>query len=93
MKIIWDEPKRLANIDKHSLDFADIGEFDWENALVAESRTDTRNKRRFKAIGYFRNGTAAVIFATLGSEAISIVSFRPASEKERRVLPWPRPQK
>jgi uncharacterized DUF497 family protein len=22
MKIVWDEPKRLANIEKHGLDFA-----------------------------------------------------------------------
>ncbi|SCX13079.1 hypothetical protein DSM25558_1677 [Agrobacterium sp. DSM 25558] len=91
MKIIWDEPKRLANIDKHGFDFADIGEFDWGNAIVEESLVSERNQRRFKAVGYFREGTAAVIFATLGAEAISIVSFRQASEKERRRLPWPRP--
>ncbi len=90
MKIIWDEPKRLASIDKHGLDFADIGEFDWESAIVAKSPAETPNSRRFKAIGYIRDGTAAVVFATLGSEAISIVSSRQASEKERRMLPWPR---
>ena len=66
MKIIWDEPKRLANIDKHGLDFADIGEFGWDSALVEESRGNEPSSRRFKAIGYFRNGTAAVVFATLG---------------------------
>ena len=27
MKIIWDEPKRQANIEKHGLDFADVGTF------------------------------------------------------------------
>jgi uncharacterized DUF497 family protein len=26
MKILWDEPKRLANIKKHGLDFADLNE-------------------------------------------------------------------
>ena len=25
MIIVWDEPKRLANIAKHGIDFADIG--------------------------------------------------------------------
>jgi len=24
MKVLWDEPKRLANLDKHGLDFADL---------------------------------------------------------------------
>ena len=26
MKIVWDEPKRLANLEKHGLDFADLTE-------------------------------------------------------------------
>jgi uncharacterized DUF497 family protein len=41
---------------------------------------------RMKAIGCFADGTAVVIFGTLGTEAISIISFRPASAKERKVL-------
>lgn len=24
MKLVWDEPKRIANIEKHGLDFADL---------------------------------------------------------------------
>lgn len=24
MKIIWDEPKRIANVEKHGLDFTDL---------------------------------------------------------------------
>ena len=24
MKIVWDEPKRLANLDKHEMDFRDL---------------------------------------------------------------------
>jgi uncharacterized DUF497 family protein len=26
VKIIWDEPKRLANLDKHGMNFADLNE-------------------------------------------------------------------
>jgi uncharacterized DUF497 family protein len=26
MKIVWDEPKRLANIANHEMDFADLDE-------------------------------------------------------------------
>lgn len=91
MKIIWDEPKRLANIEKHGFDFADIDGFDWENAIIEKSLTEAESSR-FKAIGYFRDGTMAVVFATVGTEAISIISFRRASSKERRRLPWPRLQ-
>jgi hypothetical protein len=81
MKIVWDESKRLSNLDKHGLDFADIYDFEWETALIT-----TTHKDRFKAIGYFRDGTSVVIYAALGSEALSIISFRPASPKERKVL-------
>ena len=89
MKIVWDEPKRRANLEKHGFDFADVSELDWEHAVVEDGRPDADGRRRQKAIGYFRDGTAAVIFAILGSEAISIISFRPASDRERRRLPWP----
>jgi uncharacterized DUF497 family protein len=34
MKIVWDEPKRLANLDKHGLDFADLNETFFDTALV-----------------------------------------------------------
>ncbi|WP_105382083.1 BrnT family toxin [Neorhizobium alkalisoli] len=88
MKIVWDEPKRLANLEKHGLDFADVGEFDWASAIIEDSKPDIAGRRRLKAIGYFRDGRAAVIFALLGTEAVSIISFRPADDKEREKLPW-----
>lgn len=89
MKIVWDEPKRRANLEKHGFDFADISDLDWASAIIEDGKPDASGGRRLKAIGYFRDGTAAVIFATLGTEAISIISFRPASDRERRRLPWP----
>jgi hypothetical protein len=38
MKILWDEPKRLANLAKHSLDFADLDESFFENSLVVSGK-------------------------------------------------------
>ena len=81
MKIVWDEPKRIANFQKHGLDFADVVFFDWAGAVIETSHSD-----RMKAVGRFEDGTVVVIFATLGTEAMSIISFRPASERERKVL-------
>lgn len=43
MRIVWDEPKRLANLDKHGLDFADFNETFFDTALVLPSHN--RNKR------------------------------------------------
>ena len=39
MKIIWDEPKRLSNLAKHGLDFADIEDgFDFDGAIVLPAK-------------------------------------------------------
>jgi uncharacterized DUF497 family protein len=80
MKIVWDEPKRLANLDKHGLDFADLNETFFETALVLPSHS----KRR-RAIGKNIRGVFVVVFVTLGKEAVSIISMRPASRHERKL--------
>lgn len=36
--IVWDERKRLANLDKHGLDFADLDEDFFLNALVLPAK-------------------------------------------------------
>ena len=79
MNIVWDELKRLANIDKHRLDFADLNEAFFEDALFLSSR-----ERRFRGIGASTRGVICVVFAKLGSEGFSVISMRPASERERR---------
>lgn len=80
MMIVWDEPKRLANLDKHGIDFADIDEDFFVSAIVRPAKNG-----RYSAIGRI-NGVVTVIFALLGSEGLSIISARPASRKERSML-------
>lgn len=82
MKIVYDPPKRLANLLKHGLDFADLedGAF-FETALVRPAKLG-----RFQAIGRFDDGTIVVVFALLGGEGLSIVSMRPASKTERSLF-------
>jgi uncharacterized protein len=80
MIIVWDEPKRLANLDKHGIDFADIDEAFFLSALVRPAKGD-----RYAAIGWL-DGVIVVIFAVLGTEGLSIISARPASRKERALL-------
>jgi uncharacterized DUF497 family protein len=78
MRIVWDEPKRQANITKHGLDFADLTMTFFERAVVRPARSP-----RFMAFGRFEDGTIAVVFATLGTEAISVISMRRANAAER----------
>ncbi|MDQ2892502.1 MAG: BrnT family toxin [Pseudomonadota bacterium] len=79
--IVWDEPKRQRNLAKHGLDFADLDEWFFLGAVTALAKDD-----RYIAIGRLADGTIAGVYALLGSEAISVISMRPASRKERSLL-------
>jgi uncharacterized DUF497 family protein len=81
----WDEPKRLANIDRHKLDFVHAEAGDWNHALVREAHPGRRGEPRFKAIVQIGNRLIVVIFSPLGTEALSIISMRPANPKEKRI--------
>ena len=80
MIITWDEPKRQVNITRHAMDFADLDVAFFENAIIRRSYSG-----RWLAIGRSVNGVISVVFATLGQEAISVISMRPASRKERKL--------
>jgi uncharacterized protein len=80
VKIVWDHPKRLANIARHHLDFASLTEEFFADALVISAKSG-----RYLAIGKDVNGVISVVFATLGLEGISVISMRPASKEERRL--------
>jgi len=78
MKILWDEPKRLANLAKHGLDFGDLDESFFENSLVVSAK-----RRRWMAVGVSVSGLIVVVFVVMGAEALSVISMRPASQRER----------
>jgi uncharacterized protein len=80
MKIVWDEPKRQANLVKHGLNFVDLDETFFEDALLRPT-----HNRRWSGIGMSAHGVIAVIFFALGAEAISVISMRPASRQERKL--------
>lgn len=79
MVIVWDEPKRQQNLAKHGLDFAELDVSFFLNASIRAAKTG-----RAIAIGEFQGRMiVAVVFLPMGREAISIISMRPASRKER----------
>ena len=80
MKIMWDEPKRETNIAKHGMDFADLTLEFFRDANIASAKSG-----RFIAVGELGGQPViAVVFRPLGSEALSVISMRPASNKERK---------
>ena len=79
MIIVWDEPKRQQNLAKHGLDFAELDVSFFLNASIR-----TAKGGRAIAIGEFQGRVIiAVVFLPMGREAISIISMRPASRRER----------
>lgn len=81
MRIVWDELKRLKNLRERDLDFAWL-----EAGFFAEATVVPTRLGRYKAIGWFDDYPTTVIFKPLGTEAISVISMRHASRKERTVL-------
>jgi uncharacterized DUF497 family protein len=82
MRIIYDEAKRQSNIAKHGMDFAALSvEF------FLSCHVEPAKQERLLAIGMLEGVMViAVVFRPLGTEAISVVSMRRASAKERKSI-------
>jgi uncharacterized DUF497 family protein len=82
MQIVYDEVKRQSNLAKHGLDFAILTVEFFEDAVIFTARAG-----RSIAIGEIDGlPTLAFIFRELGSEAVSVISMRPASQRERDLV-------
>lgn len=85
MLIVWDEPKRAANLDKHGFDFASFEhEFNFAGAVEVAVKPSRTGRVRFGLVGQFGDGNVVVaILSPLGAEAVSLVSLRRASNREK----------
>ena len=88
MKIVWDERKRLSNLVKHGWDFETILDFEWDGAVFGAAHESRLGQKRLKATGLLAGKVVVVIFSALGTEAISIISLRAASLRERAEFRW-----
>ena len=83
LKVEWDESKRLANLEKHGIEFAHITAFDWQTAvIVADNRRDY-GEQRFSATGLIGNRLHVVVFSPRG-DALRIISLRRANKRDHR---------
>jgi uncharacterized protein len=79
MQINFDEPKRLQNLAKHGLDFADLNLEYFAASIIVPAKLG-----RSMAIGILTDDVIETVFLKLGSQGLSIISMRPASRKERK---------
>jgi uncharacterized DUF497 family protein len=77
----WDQPKRLNNLEKHDIDFADA------EALFDGRPIDTQlflgDEVRFGTVGIL-NGRFVTAVWTLRGTRIRLISVRRSSDEERR---------
>lgn len=86
MRIVWDEVKRQTNLHKRGLDFADLeAGFDWDDMLLTPAHPGQDGRQRLMAVAMLEGTLMTIIFAPLGTEAISIVTMPRASRKERQL--------
>jgi uncharacterized DUF497 family protein len=85
MHEIWDEPKRQTNIAAQGSDFADVRDKpEWATAQIVPFCPSCRSSPHCIAVDYLYDDLVARVCSPLGTEAISAISLRPASRKERR---------
>jgi uncharacterized DUF497 family protein len=77
----WDEAKRLANIQKHGIDFTGIEKvFAGKTVTILDDRFDY-GESRFISLGLL-SGRVIVIAHTETDEVIRIISARKATKNE-----------
>ena len=79
--IVYDEPKRRTNLAKHGYDFAELAPEFFEEALSVPAKHDRRI-----AVGLWKGHLVSVVYRNLGEQAVSVISMRRASNRERQLL-------
>jgi uncharacterized DUF497 family protein len=77
----WDDNKRIANAEKHGIDFADAVQI-FEDPRQVTFRAAHHGEERFLSIGAIRGRIVTVVF-TLRGEKVRIISVRSARKSER----------
>ena len=85
MRFTWDDKKRLANLQKHGVDFADaVGVFFDDHALTIEDG-DAEGEQRLVTMGRdYLDRVLLVVYTERGEDEIRLISARKASPGERK---------
>jgi uncharacterized DUF497 family protein len=82
----WDERKRVANLEKHGLDFYRAKRvYEAERKITIETTKEGGRERRFLDIAEVESGCVALVY-TYREESVRIISMRQAKRKERRAF-------
>jgi len=83
MDIEFDTAKDAANIAKHGLSLADAVEFEMASAVIVIDDRRDYGEVRYRAFGR-ANGEGRCLAFTVRNNAVRVISYRRAHEKEMR---------
>jgi uncharacterized DUF497 family protein len=83
LEIDWDDNKRLSNIERHGIDFAEVYSIFDNPYLDQEDTRKDYGEKRIKVIGLIKNVVCVIIY-TPRDTTIRVISARRANERERK---------
>ena len=81
MELEWDEAKRLSNLEKHGLDFADASKLDWDNATYVRDVRKNYPEPRFGYSPCLVRGSICSRTACAGQAFESSAFEKPTTER------------
>ena len=84
MHFTWDEDKRLANIQKHGIDFVGVEAVFEGYTVTMEDDRIPYGEQRLATLGLLQGRVVAVVHTEQG-DTIRIISVRKASRYEQRI--------
>lgn len=84
MKFIWDENKRVSNLNKHHLDFASAHLIFENDTFTFEDNRIAYYEQRFVTLGLL-NGEVVVVVHTETENEIRVISLRKATKNEQKL--------
>ncbi|MFZ2089191.1 MAG: BrnT family toxin [Desulfobaccales bacterium] len=84
MRFEWDEAKRLVNLEKHGVDFADAPEIFQGQMVIALDRRLDYGEDRFIGFGALKGRVMAIVFSRRRPDLVRIISLRKANPREQR---------
>jgi uncharacterized DUF497 family protein len=81
-KFDWDEYKRLTNIKKHAIDFADVTAVFNGNIVTVEDNRFDYGEQRFITLGLLKGRVIAIVHTERGATT-RIISARKATSYEQ----------
>ena len=81
MRLAYDPVKNRENIAKRGLSFDRVAELDWATARMVEDKRENYGEPRVSVMGLL-NGRLHVAIITRREDAIRVISFRKANERE-----------